>query len=59
VGTAAGPALAGRPVCCQTGRPPGPGTELHLRFDAVAVAYRKAMRDLGLAASGPIGIPAE
>jgi len=24
--------------------------ELHLRFDAVAVAYRKAMRDLGLAA---------
>ena len=33
--------------------------ELHLRFDAVAVAYRKAMRDLGLAASGPIGIPAE
>ena len=33
--------------------------ELHLRFDAVAVAYRKAMRDLGLAAGGPIGIPAE
>jgi phenylpropionate dioxygenase-like ring-hydroxylating dioxygenase large terminal subunit len=33
--------------------------ELHLRFDAVAVAYRKAMRDLGLAASTPIGIPAE
>jgi Vanillate O-demethylase oxygenase C-terminal domain len=30
--------------------------ELHLRFDAVAVAYRKAMRDLGLAASAPIGI---
>ncbi len=30
-----------------------------LRFDAVAVAYRKAMRDLGLAATGPIGIPAE
>ena len=33
--------------------------ELHLRFDAVAVAYRKAMRDLGLAASAPIGIVAE
>jgi hypothetical protein len=33
--------------------------ELHLRFDAVAVAYRKAMRDLGLADSGPIGISAE
>jgi hypothetical protein len=33
--------------------------QLHLRFDAVAVAYRKAMRDLGLAASAPIGIPAE
>ena len=33
--------------------------ELHLRFDAVAVAYRKAMRDLGLAASTPIGISAE
>jgi vanillate O-demethylase monooxygenase subunit len=33
--------------------------ELHLRFDAVAVAYRKAMRDLGLAASAPIGIQAE
>jgi phenylpropionate dioxygenase-like ring-hydroxylating dioxygenase large terminal subunit len=27
--------------------------ELHLHFDAVAVAYRKAMRDLGLAASAP------
>ena len=24
--------------------------ELHLKFDAVAVAYRKAMRSLGLAA---------
>jgi vanillate O-demethylase monooxygenase subunit len=33
--------------------------ELHLRFDAVAVAYRKAMRDLGLAAGAPIGIMAE
>jgi Vanillate O-demethylase oxygenase C-terminal domain len=33
--------------------------ELHLRFDAVAVAYRKAMRDLGRAASAPIGISAE
>ncbi|MFZ0165929.1 MAG: hypothetical protein WAL12_20300, partial [Trebonia sp.] len=33
--------------------------ELHLRFDAVAVAYRKAMRDLGLAASTPIGISVE
>ena len=30
--------------------------ELHLRFDAVAVAYRKAMRRLGLAVSTPIGI---
>jgi phenylpropionate dioxygenase-like ring-hydroxylating dioxygenase large terminal subunit len=27
--------------------------ELHLKFDAVAVAYRKAMRALGLAVSGP------
>jgi hypothetical protein len=33
--------------------------ELHLRFDAVAVAYRKAMRELGLAASPSIGIPVE
>jgi phenylpropionate dioxygenase-like ring-hydroxylating dioxygenase large terminal subunit len=33
--------------------------ELHLRFDAVAVAYRKAMRELGLAASAPIGTPVE
>jgi phenylpropionate dioxygenase-like ring-hydroxylating dioxygenase large terminal subunit len=34
--------------------------ELHLRFDAVAVAYRKAMRDLGLAAaSAPAGTSAE
>jgi len=32
--------------------------ELHLRFDAVAVAYRKAMRGLGLAA-GPAGLPVE
>jgi phenylpropionate dioxygenase-like ring-hydroxylating dioxygenase large terminal subunit len=30
--------------------------ELHLKFDAVAVAYRKAMRSLGLAADAPIGI---
>jgi len=29
--------------------------ELHLKFDAVAVAYRKAMRALGLAASAPVG----
>jgi phenylpropionate dioxygenase-like ring-hydroxylating dioxygenase large terminal subunit len=27
--------------------------ELHLKFDAVAVAYRKAMRALGLAVGGP------
>ena len=33
--------------------------ELHLRFDAVAVAYRRAMRDLGLATSTSIGISAE
>jgi phenylpropionate dioxygenase-like ring-hydroxylating dioxygenase large terminal subunit len=33
--------------------------ELHLRFDAVAVAYRKAMRDRGLAASSPTGITAD
>ena|ERR1700728_3292703 len=33
--------------------------ELHLRFDAVAVAYRKAMRNLGLAAATPIGITME
>jgi Vanillate O-demethylase oxygenase C-terminal domain len=33
--------------------------ELHLRFDAVAVAYRKAMRGLGLAVSTPIGISDE
>jgi vanillate O-demethylase monooxygenase subunit len=30
--------------------------ELHLKFDAVAVAYRKAMRIEGLAADAPIGI---
>jgi len=30
--------------------------ELHLKFDAVAVAYRKAMRAAGLAAGAPIGI---
>jgi phenylpropionate dioxygenase-like ring-hydroxylating dioxygenase large terminal subunit len=30
--------------------------ELHLKFDAVAVAYRKAMRANGLAADTPIGI---
>ena len=29
--------------------------ELHLKFDAVAVAYRKAMRRLGLATSDPVG----
>jgi vanillate O-demethylase monooxygenase subunit len=29
--------------------------ELHLKFDAVAVAYRKAMRSLGLAADAPVG----
>ena len=33
--------------------------ELHLRFDAVAVAYRRAMRDLGLAAGSAIGSPVE
>ena len=33
--------------------------ELHLRFDAVAVAYRKAMRDVGLAAGSAIGTPVE
>jgi len=32
--------------------------ELHLRFDAVAVAYRRAMRDLGLADSRSTGISA-
>jgi phenylpropionate dioxygenase-like ring-hydroxylating dioxygenase large terminal subunit len=32
--------------------------ELHLKFDAVAVAYRKAMRATGLAADAPIGIEA-
>ncbi len=26
--------------------------ELHLKFDAVAVAYRRAMREQGLAATG-------
>jgi hypothetical protein len=32
--------------------------ELHLKFDAVAVAYRKAMRALGLATSdAAIGLP--
>jgi phenylpropionate dioxygenase-like ring-hydroxylating dioxygenase large terminal subunit len=30
--------------------------ELHLKFDAIAVAYRKAMRASGLAADTPIGI---
>jgi phenylpropionate dioxygenase-like ring-hydroxylating dioxygenase large terminal subunit len=33
--------------------------ELHLKFDTVAVAYRKAMRAEGLAADLPIGIAAE
>ena len=33
--------------------------ELHLRFDAVAVAYRKAMRDVGLTAERGIGTPVE
>ena len=33
--------------------------ELHLRFDAVAGAYRKAMRDLGLAAGAAIGSSVE
>jgi vanillate O-demethylase monooxygenase subunit len=32
--------------------------ELHLKFDAVAVAYRKAMRANGLAVDTPIGIGA-
>ena len=32
--------------------------ELHLKFDAVAVGYRKAMRATGLAAGAPIGIEA-
>jgi phenylpropionate dioxygenase-like ring-hydroxylating dioxygenase large terminal subunit len=33
--------------------------ELHLKFDAVAVNYRKAMRDQGLATSAPVGsVPA-
>jgi len=32
--------------------------ELHLKFDAVAVAYRKAMRVAGLAADAPIGVEA-
>jgi phenylpropionate dioxygenase-like ring-hydroxylating dioxygenase large terminal subunit len=32
--------------------------ELHLKFDAVAVAYRKGMRSLGLAADLPAGIDA-
>ena len=31
--------------------------ELHLKFDAVAVAYRKAMRAVGLATSDPAGTP--
>jgi Vanillate O-demethylase oxygenase C-terminal domain len=31
--------------------------ELHLKFDAVAVAYRKAMRALGLAADLPCPDP--
>jgi vanillate O-demethylase monooxygenase subunit len=32
--------------------------ELHLKFDAVAVAYRKAMRASGLASDAPIGAEA-
>lgn len=32
--------------------------ELHLKFDTVAVAYRKAMRSLGLAADTSVGIVA-
>ena len=37
-----------------------PAAELHLKFDTVAVAYRKAMRALGLATSAPAktaGVP--
>ena len=33
--------------------------EFHLRFNAVAVAYRRATRNLGLAASAPIEVSAE
>jgi hypothetical protein len=33
--------------------------ELHLRFDAVAVAYRKAMREVGLAAGSATGTSVE
>jgi vanillate O-demethylase monooxygenase subunit len=33
--------------------------ELHLKFDAVAVAYRKAMRELGLAGDLPAGVIAD
>jgi len=33
--------------------------ELHLKFDAVAVAYRKAMRTLGLAADASSGVEAD
>jgi vanillate O-demethylase monooxygenase subunit len=33
--------------------------ELHLKFDTVAVSYRKAMRSLGLAADVPIGDSAD
>jgi hypothetical protein len=31
----------------------------HLRFDAVAVAYRRAMLNLAVAASAPIEVSAE
>ena len=34
-------------------------TDLHLRFGAVAVAYRRAVRDLGPAPRTSIGISAE
>jgi hypothetical protein len=41
---------------CQRGKRTA---ELHLRFDAVAVAYCKAMRDLALTANTPSAIHAD
>ena len=35
--------------------PCGRAAELRMKFDGVAVAYRKAMRELGLATSDAIG----
>lgn len=51
----AGPKRIGVPAARLPRRAFDLAAELHLKFDAVAVAYRKAMRTLGLATSAAIG----